>query len=128
VKKLSNILSVCPGGCAGSYQLGAVGTNGGNSDWSMSEFPAECNELDLRIRREATTYTVEAKRAGRPWMCIRRLVLMDDKAGGPVMAGLYAAAPMGDGASAEFKFLRIEPGRLSRCQTVDSIPEEPIPR
>lgn len=113
---------------AGNYQLGAVGTNGGYSDWSMSEFPSECNEVDLRIRREGTTYTVEAKRAGRPWTCIRQLALVDDKAGGPVMAGLYAAAPKGAGASAEFKFLRIEPGRLSRCPTVDSIPEESVPR
>lgn len=94
----------------------------------MAEFPPECNELDLRIRREATSYTVEAKRAGKPWTTLRQLALVDDKPGGPVMAGLYAAAPNGAGASAEFKFLRIEPRRFSRCLTVDSIPEDSVQR
>ena len=89
-------------------RLGSVVTNAGWSDWSPristptwpatspSGSPARCR-LPGRGR----------DRADGRWSQIRLGRLHEDE-GGPVLAGLYACSPKGEGFAATFKRLRIE--------------------
>lgn len=97
----------------GPARLGAVVTNAGYSDWSTQSFPAAGREIHLRIRREAQDCIVDASRDGRVWEQIRMAHLIEDRPGATVMAGLYACSPKGAGFVAEFRHLRIEPGRIT---------------
>lgn len=97
----------------GPARLGAVVTNAGWSDWSTQAFPYAANDLQLRIRREASDYIVDA--AGpdsTDWTQIRMAHLHEDCPGCPIQAGLYACSPKAPGYRAEFLFTRIEPGRV----------------
>lgn len=98
----------------GPCRLGAVVTNGGFSDWSTQDWPADAREIRLRIRRESSDYIVEASAAGKDWTQIRMARLLDDDGHGPVPCGLYACSPQQAGFVAEFAFLTIESGRLVR--------------
>ncbi|HEY5753722.1 MAG TPA: DUF1349 domain-containing protein [Chthoniobacterales bacterium] len=94
-------------------RLGAVVTNDGYSDWSTQAVPATLREAWFRIRREGTDYIVEASRDGAMWEQIRMAHLGEDRLGASVACGLYACSPKGRGYVAEFRFLRIEEGRLA---------------
>jgi len=100
-----------PGG-AGAAVV-AVVANDGLADASVAAWAgAAVNEISLRVRREGRAYHCDARFPGRRWTTVRSLRLGDDRLGGPVAAGLFAAAPAAAGASAEFSCLRIEPGRV----------------
>lgn len=98
----------------GPNRLGAVVTNHGYSDWSTQDFPADRQEVSLRIRREGSDYLVEyTDRPDQGWVQMRMAHLHEDRAGLAVLCGLYACSPTGAGYRAEFEFLKIEQGRIS---------------
>jgi regulation of enolase protein 1 (concanavalin A-like superfamily) len=95
----------------GPSRLGAVVTNGGYSDWSTQNFPANHHELLLRVRREDSDYIVDYSIPGIQgdnWTQLRIAHLLDDKSKTAVQGGLYACSPTAGGYSAEFDFLTIE--------------------
>jgi regulation of enolase protein 1 (concanavalin A-like superfamily) len=101
------------GEAGGDTRVVAVVANGGASDASAAEWGGgPVNECGLRVRREGRLYVADVRFPGRRWATVRSLRLADDRPGGPVAAGLFAAAPGGKGASAEFDGLRIRPGRV----------------
>jgi regulation of enolase protein 1 (concanavalin A-like superfamily) len=90
-------------------RLGSVVTNAGWSDWSTQDLdPDLARHVAFRVTRRGADYLVEAATAphGR-WSQIRLGRLHEDE-GGPVLAGLYACSPKGEGFAATFKRLRIE--------------------
>jgi uncharacterized protein len=90
-------------------RLGSVVTNAGWSDWSTQDLdPDVARHVAFRITRRGADYLVEAATVpnGR-WSQIRLGRLHEDE-GGPVLAGLYACSPKGEGFAATFKRLRIE--------------------
>src|SRR3954453_11427383 len=90
-------------------RLGSVVTNAGWSDWSTQDLdPDVARHVAFRVTRRGADYLVEAATVpdGR-WSQIRLGRLHDDE-GGPVLAGLYACSPKGEGFAATFKRLRIE--------------------
>jgi regulation of enolase protein 1 (concanavalin A-like superfamily) len=90
-------------------RLGAVVTNAGWSDWSTQDLdPEAARHVAFRVTRRGADYLVEAATVpdGR-WSQIRLGRLHDDE-GGPVLAGLYACSPKGEGFAATFKRLRVE--------------------
>ena len=89
----------------------SVVANEGASDASAAAWRGG-NECALRVRREGRLYIADVRFPGRRWTTVRSLRLADDRPGGPVAAGLFAAAPAGRGASAEFSDLRVRPGRV----------------
>ena len=97
----------------GPNRLGVVVTNHGYSDWSTQNFPTKRQEVSLRIRREGSDYLVEyADSPDQGWVQMRMAHLHEDRAGLPVLCGLYACCPTGAGYRAEFEFLKIERGRI----------------
>jgi uncharacterized protein len=88
----------------GPARLGAVVTRAGYSDWSTQDFPREVREIELRIRRERSTFIVDWRTAGPGWSQLRVAPL----AGATAHAGLYACSPKGAGFKASFASLRIE--------------------
>lgn len=97
----------------GPNRLGSVVTNHGYSDWATQDLSQEVAEVSFRIRREGTDYLVETSPEGAHWSQIRMAHLHEDGAGRAASAGLYACSPKGTGYLAEFRFLRLEPGRLA---------------
>lgn len=96
----------------GPNRLGVVVTNHGYSDWSTQNFPAERQEISLRVRREDSDYLVEyADGPEQSWVQMRMAHLHEDRPGLAVHCGLYACSPTGAGFRAEFGFLKIERGR-----------------
>ena len=99
-------------------KLGVVVTNYGYSDWSTQDFPKDCHEIMLRVRREGSVYLVEYVNPpeqgdiAENWTQIRMAYLHDDDGEMIVQSGLYACSPIGSGYSAEFDFLKIEKGRI----------------
>jgi regulation of enolase protein 1 (concanavalin A-like superfamily) len=90
-------------------RLGVVVTNNGYSDWSTQNFPDDCNEISLRIKRQGCDYIVEYQQMDKyDWIQIRIAHLHDDKKAGAVKCGLYACSPKGEGYKAEFAYLKIE--------------------
>ncbi len=90
-------------------RLGSVVTNAGWSDWSTQDLdPDVARHVAFRVTRRGADYLVEAATVpdGR-WSQIRLGRLHEDE-GGPVLAGLYACSPKGEGFAATFKRLRIE--------------------
>jgi regulation of enolase protein 1 (concanavalin A-like superfamily) len=90
-------------------RLGSVVTNAGWSDWATQDVdPDAGRHVAFRVTRRGGDYLVEAALAadGR-WQQIRLARLHED-AGGPVLAGLYACSPQGEGFAATFKRLNIE--------------------
>ena len=90
-------------------RLGSVVTNAGWSDWSTQDLdPDLARHVAFRVTRRGADYLVEAATVpdGR-WSQIRLGRLHEDE-GGPVLAGLYACSPKGEGFAATFKRLRIE--------------------
>jgi regulation of enolase protein 1 (concanavalin A-like superfamily) len=90
-------------------RLGAVVTNAGWSDWSTQDLdPEAARHVAFRVTRRGADYLVEAATVpdGR-WSQIRLGRLHEDE-GGPVLAGLYACSPKGEGFAATFKRLRVE--------------------
>jgi regulation of enolase protein 1 (concanavalin A-like superfamily) len=90
------------------WQLGAVVTNHGYSDWSTQAFPAGRNDAWFRIKREGTDYTVLWSEDGAAWQQLRVTHLHADAAGAPVACGIYACSPKGAGYMAEFTTLTLE--------------------
>jgi regulation of enolase protein 1 (concanavalin A-like superfamily) len=97
-----------------SNRLGAVVTNQGYSDWSTQDFPDECHEIMLRVRRERSDYLVEyslplqSPEESEHWTQIRMAHLHDDNGEMAVQCGIYACSPKENGYVAEFAFLKIE--------------------
>jgi hypothetical protein len=88
-------------------KLGAVVTNHGFSDWSLQDFPAEANEVQLRIRRDSADFRVEwASAEGEQWRLLR-VAHLHEAGEGPLACGLYACSPKGRGFRAEFAHLRL---------------------
>ena len=90
-------------------RLGSVVTNAGWSDWSTQDLdPDLARHVAFRVTRHGADYLVEAATVpdGR-WSQIRLGRLHEDE-GGPVLAGLYACSPKGEGFAATFKRLRVE--------------------
>jgi uncharacterized protein len=96
----------------GPCRLGAVVTNGGFSDWSTQDFPADGRSLWLRLRREAGDYLVECSDDGGRWTQLRMARLLEDAPAATGRCGLYACSPRGGGFRAEFELLRLQLGRL----------------
>lgn len=89
----------------GPARLGAVVTRGGYSDWSTQDFPRDCREVELRVRRERDTFIVDWRAGEVPWTQLRVAHLAG---AGDARAGLYACSPKHEGMAAEFLYLRIE--------------------
>ncbi|MBX7257796.1 MAG: DUF1349 domain-containing protein [Candidatus Hydrogenedentes bacterium] len=96
----------------GPNRLGAVVTNSGYSDWSTQDFPEDCREVRLRVRREGVDYIVDASAGSGSWSQIRLARLLDDRKGANVRCGVYACSPKGEGFAAEFLALNIVRGRI----------------
>ena len=99
----------------GPCRLGAVVTQGGYSDWSTQDFPADQNVLALRVRKEGDDFTVEYLEPGTLGSAVKaatwtqmRLAHLHRPKRAPLQAGLYACSPKGVGLRAEFEFLLIE--------------------
>ena len=82
----------------GPSRLGAVVTNGGYSDWSSQDFPADARAVWLRVRREADDYLVDWCLDGQQWRQLRMAHLQESK----VACGLYACSPKAGGFACEF--------------------------
>jgi hypothetical protein len=65
-------------------------------------------ELDFRIRREGSDYTVDCSQDGSTWSQIRFSHLAEGDGQRAVECGLYACSPIATGFLAEFDFLKIE--------------------
>lgn len=94
----------------GPDRLGAVVTNGGYSDWSTQPHPGGDPGHRLRVAREGDDYRVEFSPTDGSWTQLRVTHLHAGR-GRPVQAGLYACSPKGPGYVAEFRQLRLVPGR-----------------
>ncbi|MBN1342865.1 MAG: DUF1349 domain-containing protein [Phycisphaerae bacterium] len=92
----------------GASQLGAVVTNLGYSDWSTQPFPADRDEVWLRVRREGRDFIASASGDGAAWSQIRMAHLHGDRGDAPIDCGVYVCSPKGRGFVAEFDFLRID--------------------
>ena len=90
------------------WQLGAVVTNDGYSDWSTQAFPADRNEAWFRIIRAGADYTIQWSADGKTWEQLRVTHLHADEAGAPVSCGVYACSPKGAGFMAEFTAVTLE--------------------
>jgi regulation of enolase protein 1 (concanavalin A-like superfamily) len=106
----------------GPSKVGVVVTNHSHSDWSLQDFPRERNEVRLRIRRVAQDFLVEWSSATSERWELLRVTHLHEGVGQPVMCGLYACSPKGDGFRAEFKFLLIESDFTSKVPV-----EKPLP-
>jgi hypothetical protein len=99
----------------GPCRLGAVVTQDGYSDWSTQNFPADRNELELRVRKAGNDFAVDYREPGlvgtdsssSSWTQIR-LAHLEYTEGMSILAGLYACSPKASGLRAEFGFLRVE--------------------
>jgi regulation of enolase protein 1 (concanavalin A-like superfamily) len=85
-----------------------VVTNHSRSDWSLQNFPRGRNEVRLRIRREAQDFLIEWLPDAKGNWELLRMTHLDEGAGQPVLCGLYACSPKGDGFRAEFEFFHVE--------------------
>ena len=93
----------------GMGNLGAVVTNRGRSDWSIQNYAARPWEYSLQVRKTNVDILVEyAPTDEGPWNLIRMAYVDPPECTIP-RAGLYACAPKGRGAKAEFLSLHIEP-------------------
>lgn len=88
----------------GPSQLGAVVTNRGYSDWSLQDFPAGMDELELRVRMRGGDCLVEF-RTGGAWKHLRVARLEEWTS---ARVGVYACCPKEAGFRAEFQYLRVE--------------------
>lgn len=93
-------------------RLGAVVTNDYYSDWSTQAYSDPNYELSFRIRREASDYIVETSPDEQRWTQIRMAHLTEDDGARAMPCGLYACSPIDAGYHADFKYLRIQSGRL----------------
>ncbi len=89
-------------------RLGAVVTNGGYSDWSTQDIPADERQVWLRIRRTGADYLVVASTDGAAWTQLRIAHLHEDDAVRAVQVGLYACSPRAAGYVAEFDVFQID--------------------
>jgi regulation of enolase protein 1 (concanavalin A-like superfamily) len=92
-------------------KLGSVITHDGFSDWATQDYSGARLDLDFRVRREGSDYTVDCSQDGSNWSQIRFSHLARsgaDDGKRPVMCGLYACSPIASGFLAEFDFLKIE--------------------
>jgi len=90
----------------GPGTLGAVVTNLGHSDWSLQDYRG-AGALRLRIEYRGGDVTVEFAGGADGWHTMREAHLHRQGAG-PLLCGLYACSPKGEGFRAEFTGLRIE--------------------
>ena len=99
----------------GPGRLGAVVTQGGYSDWSTQDYPADRDNLELRVRREGDDFIVEYLEPGSlagaakssTWTQIR-LAHLARAESALLEVGLYACSPQRAGFRTEFEFLRLE--------------------
>ena len=99
----------------GDCRLGAVVTQGGYSDWSTQDFPADRNQLALRVRKQGDDLWVEHLEPGTLGGSVQaaiwtqmRLAHISRPRGVIPQVGLYACSPKGAGFRAEFEYLLIE--------------------
>lgn len=91
----------------GNNKLGAVVTNNGYSDWSTQEIEKVHNPLFFRITRIKSNYYVDHSLNGSVWKQIRIAHLFEEQEK-PILVGVYACSPQGDGYEAHFEFIKIE--------------------
>lgn len=98
----------------GPAKLGVVVTNHNHSDWSLQNFPGDRIELQLRIHRHSQDFLVEwSPVQGTTWELLR-MAHLHEGVGKPMLCGVYACSPKGDGFRAEFEFLQVEHDSSSR--------------
>jgi regulation of enolase protein 1 (concanavalin A-like superfamily) len=86
----------------GPAHLGAVVTNRGLSDWSMTPLPAIPARLAFRVVRAGPDYRVLVGADDGALAMIRLARLHDDDGSGPVLVGPYACSPTGEGCEVRF--------------------------
>lgn len=91
----------------GPSKLGVVATRGGYSDWSLQDFPGECDVVELQVSRHAEDFLVEYRLEDTSDWELMRVAHLDAAAGEPARCGLYACSPKGAGFRAEFARLWI---------------------
>ncbi len=90
-------------------KLGAVVTNGGYSDWSTQNVPAESREFRFEVDYHDGDCLVRAAVAGTPLVQIRLAHQHEFRPGQTVQAGLYACSPEQAGFRVLFRLLEVTP-------------------
>ncbi|MGF1623480.1 MAG: DUF1349 domain-containing protein [Alphaproteobacteria bacterium] len=94
----------------GPSQLGAVVTNTGFSDWSYRPVFPYPGRIRLRIERHGGDYLLAARIGDQGPMDVHRVArLLEDDSRGPLMVGLYACSPDGDGCDVAFSEVILDP-------------------
>lgn len=92
----------------GPYNLGAVVTNNGYSDWSTQPFNEKDVEMDFKIERKGNDFYVHAKSSkSTDWQQLRicHFFIPEDS---ELNIGVYCCSPAKGGFETCFKFLNID--------------------
>lgn len=88
------------------YQhLGSVVTNGGYSDWAMTEIPASVKTMWYRLSRREDDYCIECSTDGTRWKQMR--ICHMAKGGGTIRFGIYACSPEASSFTAVFSDMQL---------------------
>lgn len=90
-------------------RLGSVVTNDAWSDWATQDVSPSLCRARYRITRRAGDYLIEHESAPGTLSQIRLAHLAEDDGQRPILAGLYACSPKGEGFRATFRHLRVSP-------------------
>lgn len=92
----------------GPYNLGAVVTNFGYSDWSTQPFHKKDVEMEFKIQRKGNDFFVYARAVGEEnWQQLRICHFHIDEAS-ELQIGVYCCSPKEGGFESKFNYIKIE--------------------